>query len=237
MKTSFYEKLHDDFVMIRFLQDRSSFDQEKYDETVASVRKARKQINMHSTAIEKSVLLYCIDTLFEILDEGDPEKIYDFADAIHNIPDIYMQKRNLYSFRAEVKAFQKKYGKHYFPFINKVRPHFTKKAPKNKWEYFSRASDENFKILHPVGYKLLCVIGIVALMLPQIMYLIYVIAINPAPNEWTIMLGYIGAFAVGIGLFNIVAAWIHQYFGHLLTAVCLLGGTALIWLSMYLLYT
>ena len=74
-------------------------------------------------------------------------------------------------------------------------------------------------------------------MLPQIIYLIYVIAINPAPNEWTLMLGYVGTFIVGIGLFNIVAAWIDQYLGHLLTAVCLLGGTALTLFSMYLLYT
>ena len=51
------------------------------------------------------------------------------------------------------------------------------------------------------------------------------------------MLGYVGTFIVGIGLFNIVAAWIHQYLGHLLTAVCLLGGTALTLFSMYLLYT
>jgi hypothetical protein len=51
------------------------------------------------------------------------------------------------------------------------------------------------------------------------------------------ILGLIGSFTVGIGLFNIVAAWIHQYLGHLLTAICLLGGTALTLFSMYLLYT
>ena len=74
-------------------------------------------------------------------------------------------------------------------------------------------------------------------MLPQIIYLVYIIAINPAPNDGTIMLGYIGSFIVGIGLFNIVAAWIHQYLGHLLTVLCLLGGTALTLLSLHLLYT
>ena len=237
MKASFYKKLQDDFVMIRFMQYQDSFDQEKYDSTVLSIREARKKINMHSAPAEKNILLYCIDTLFEILNEGDKQKIFDFADAIHNIPEIYMQKRNLYSFRRELKAFQKKYGKHYFAFINGVKPHFTKKAPENKWEYFSAASDEDFKRLHPVGYKWLCGIGITALMLPQIIYLAYCLFINPAPNEWTLMLGYVGTFIVGIGLFNIVAAWIHQYLGHLLTAVCLLGGTALTLFSMYLLYT
>ena len=76
---------------------------------------------MHSAPSEKNILLYCIDTLFEILNEGDKQKNFDFADAIHNIPEIYMQKRNLYSFRKELKAFQKKYGKHYFAFINNER--------------------------------------------------------------------------------------------------------------------
>lgn len=237
MKASFYKKLQDDFVTIRFLKNQDSLDQERYDLAVLSVREARKKIKMHSGASEKEILLYCIDTLFEILNEGDKQKIFDFIDAIHNIPEVYMQKRNLYSLRKELKAFQKKYGKHYFLFINEVKPHFTKKAPKNKWDYFSADSDEDFKRLHPLGYKCLCVIGIIALMLPQIIYFIYATAINPAPNEWPIMLGYVGTFIVGIGLFNIVAAWIHQYLGHLLTAVCLLGGTALTLFSLYLLYT
>ena len=237
MKASFYKKLQDDFVAIRFLQYPSEFDQEKYDAAILSIRDARKKITLHSAPAEKRILLYCIDTLLAILNEGDTQKIFDFADAIHNIPEIYMQKRNLYSFRRELKAFQKKYGKKYFPFIDEVKPHFTKKAPKNKWEYFSPASDEDFKRLHPVGYKVLCLIGITALMLPQIVYIVYCLLINPAPNEWTLMLGYVGTFVIGIGLFNIVAAWIHQYLGHLLTAVCLLGGTALTLFSMYLLYT
>ena len=237
MKAYFYKKLQDDFVMIRHMQHPDCFDQERYDSTLLSIREARKKINMHSAPAERNILLYCIDTLFEILNEGDKQKIFDFADTIHNIPEIYMQKRNLYSFRKELKAFQKKYGKHYFAFINEVKPHFTKKAPKNKWEYFSAASDEDFKRLHPVGYKWLCGIGITALMLPQIIYLAYCLFINPAPDEWTLMLGYVGTFIVGIGLFNIVAGWIHQYLGHMLTAVCLLGGTALTLFSMYLLYT
>lgn len=132
MQASFYEKLQNNFIMIRFMQYPNSFDQEKYDLTVLSIREARDKINMNSAPDEKNILLYCIDTLFVILNEGDKQKIFDFADAIHNIPEIYMQKRNLYSFREEFKAFQKKYGKHYFAFINEVKPHFTKKASNTK---------------------------------------------------------------------------------------------------------
>ena len=246
MKASFYKKLQDDFVMIRFLQHQEAYEQEKYDTVVLSIRDARKKISMHSAPAEKKVLLYCIDTLFGILNENNKQKAFDFADAIHNIPEIYMQKRNLYSFRKELKAFQKKYGKQYFPFIDEVKPRFTPKAPRNKWEFFSAASDENFKKLHPVGYNVLCITGIAALLIPMTIYTAYVFFINPPMASDTrvsimdfiiSMLGFAGAFAVGVGLFNIVAAWIHQYLGHLLTAVCLLGGTALTLFSMFLLYT
>ena len=64
MKASFYKKLQDDFVMIRFIQYQESFEQEKYDSTVLSIREARKKINMQSSSAENNILLYCIDTLF-----------------------------------------------------------------------------------------------------------------------------------------------------------------------------
>lgn len=237
MKASFYKKLQSDFSVIRFLQYEGSFNLEEYKTAIESIKEARRKIKQHSAPGEKKILLYCIDTLFEVLSEGDTRKSYDFADAIHNIPEIYMQKRDLYSFRKELKSFQRKYGRQYFPFIDEVKPRFTKKAPKNKWKYFSASSDEDFKLLHPIGYKVLCAVGITVLMVPMIAYLAYVLYINPAPNEWFILLGQVGAFIVGVGFFNIVAAWIHQYLGHLLTVICIVGGLALTLFSMHLLYT
>ena len=245
MKKDFYEKLQYDFAMIRFLQDEKSYTQEQYDSTILSIKAAREKIRMHSPAFEKRVLLYCIDTLFVILNEGEKQKIFDFTDAIHNIPEIYMQKRNLYSFRKELKGFQKKYGKEYFPFIDKIKPYFSKKAPQNKWTFFSPTSDEEFKKMHPTGYVVLVIIGLVAFLLPFILYGVYLFLNPPIPMDEPIsagifmifMLGMVGTFTIGTGLFNIVAAWIHQYLGHLLTAVCWLFGTALTLLSLYLLYS
>ena len=127
--------------------------------------------------------------------------------------------------------------KHYFPFIDEVKPHFTKKAPKNKWEYFLPESDEEFKRLHPVGYKFLVAAGLTVLFVPMLLYMAVVIFIDPAPNEWPVVLGLAGAFIVGTGFFNIVAAIIHQYLGHLFTAVCLLGGSGIVALALFMLYT
>lgn len=236
MKASFYKNLQNNFITIYSSQPPNTNDQEKYVTAISSIKEARRKINMYSAPDEKKILLYCIDTLFEILNEGDEKKLFAYTGVIRNIPEIYMQKRNLYSFRQEIRAFQRKYGKHYFTFIDEIKPHFTKKAPQNKWEYFSPSADVDFKLLHPMGYKIFCLMGVAALMLPQILYMAYCLFINPAPNEWPQILGVIGTFIMGVGLFNIVAAWIHQYLGHLLTAVCLLGGAALTALSLYLLY-
>lgn len=236
MKESFYKKLQDDFAAFCSLQNEDSYDQLKYGATIISIKEARKKISMHSAPAEKEILIYCIDTLFELLDEGNKQKISDFADAACNIPEIYMNNRNLYSLRKKLKAFQRKYGENYFYFMDKVKPHFSTKAPRNKWDYFSAASDEDFRKLHPEWYKLLRFIGIAVLMLPQIVYMLYCFLINPAPEDWAIVLGYIGTFVIGIGLFNIVAAWMHQYLGHILTVVCLAGGAALTLISMQALY-
>ena len=74
-------------------------------------------------------------------------------------------------------------------------------------------------------------------MLPSIIYIAYCLFINPAPDEWWLILGVVGTFIIGVGLFNIVAAWIHQYLGHMLTLLCLLGGLVITVISLFLLYT
>ena len=201
------------------------------------IRFSKKQIEKKSDADEKRLLLYCIDALSDIIEEGIAEKIFDFADIIHNIPDIFLGERSIDSFRKEIKAFREKYGTSYFPDIHhKIFPSFPRKAPANAIRFFHPGSDEDFRKLHPRGYWALVVCGLTALMLPVIVFLVYVLAINPAPNRWTILIGWIGAFIFGVGLFNIVAAWIHQYLGHKVTVACLLIGAALIALGLFLLY-
>ena len=190
--------------------------------------------------------MYCINTLLEIIDENNEKKIFDFADTIHNMPEICLGKCNIYSFAQEITEFQKMYGKGYFPTFKKIKPKFQRKAPKNKWDYFSAKSDESFKKLHPIGYVCLVCIGIIALLLPFIIYSIYIFLVHPPmPLDAAIppsvfiafILGLVGNFAVGIGLFNLVAAWIHQYLGHFLTLICIFGGGILTALSLVLLYT
>ena len=102
--------------------------------------------------------------------------------------------------------------------------------PKGSSAYFSAASDYEFKEKHPIGYGFLVLLGIVALLLPVVLYLIFVIPYDI--NSAWIMLGWVGAFIVGIGLFNFVAIIIKQYLGHLVSILSFIIGSLLIGISL-----
>ena len=115
-----------------------------------------------------------------------------------------------------------------------VRPVFYWRFPKEQAGFWAtRSSDVSFRAAHPKLYVLLVCLGIFVLLLPLIPMIFLIPAGTPA-NGWVILL-LIGCFTVGTGLFNIVAAWMHQYLGHWFTLGCLvLGGLmmALGWILM-----
>jgi hypothetical protein len=235
MKETFYHNLKENFAKIRFLFSSNCLDYNKIDAVVGDLKFSRKQIEKYGNKRVRTLLLYCIDTLFKVIEEGDQDKIYNFADLIHNMPDIFLGKRNFYSFRKEIKYFNEKYHEDCFDDMTKIYPYFSKKAPKNAFEFFSPKSDEDFKVQHPIGYWILVASGIVALVLPLFFYTIYISVFNEAQSVggWP-LLAIVGCIVMGVGLFNIVAAFIHQYLGHKLTAICLLGGGTVVALSIFM---
>ncbi|MBQ9112305.1 MAG: hypothetical protein IJY08_01870 [Clostridia bacterium] len=235
MDKSFHEKLQHNFTVIRSLYSSENIDSGKLRAVLDDLRYAKKQIEKKATKQERKLLLYCIDTMLHIIDEESNAKIFDFADIVHDIPQIFTDRRELGSLRGKIKKFKKKYGDGYFSDIDDIFPRFTKKAPENILKFFSPSSDTEFKEKHPVGYWVLCAIGITALVLPLFLYII-LIQVFDAPNSGWIMLGVAGCFIIGIGLFNIVAAFIRQYLGHALTVGCFLGGGLLVYLSVQLLF-
>ena len=245
MSNSIFERLQQDFIKIRHLFSVDCDDKLLLEETLEDIKRIRAKIIKKDNVEDKRLILYCINTLLEIIGENNEKKIFAFADTIHNMPEICLGKRNIYSFDKEIFAFQKKYGKEYFPDFKKAKPKFQRRAPKNKWEYFFAKSDESFKRLHPIGYVCLVCVGIIALMLPLIIYSRHIFFVHPprpmdaaisVTDSIALIFGLIGSFAVGIGLFNIVAAWIHQYLGHFLTFICIFSGGVLTAVSLFLLY-
>ena len=102
--------------------------------------------------------------------------------------------------------------------------------PKGAKRYFYAASDRQFKKKYPVGYGFLEVFGIVALLLPVVLYLFLILPV--APNDPWIIAGLVGTFLVGIGFFNFVAIIIGQYLGHLVSIISFIIGGMLIWVSL-----
>ncbi|MBQ2662229.1 MAG: hypothetical protein IJF80_06230 [Clostridia bacterium] len=107
------------------------------------------------------------------------------------------------------------------------------KPPKNYRYYFDPDSDAEFKAEHPIGYKFLLALGIVALVLPMYAFILCVGLLKGEGNGWEV-LGAIGGFIFGIGLFNFVAIIIKQYLGHWVSIICFLLGGGLMALSWFL---
>jgi len=117
-----------------------------------------------------------------------------------------------------------------------IKPVFNRKLPKNAASFFSRDSDIRFQLEHPKAYPLLEFIGGTALLLPMLVLIAITQFVIPAPNSPWLMLGCLGSFVLGVGLFNIVAAWLHQYLGHAVTVSCLLTGAAMVAVSCLIMY-
>ncbi len=63
----------------------------------------------------RDALIYYIDTLLRLIKTADRQKAYDFADTVHNLPEICTGSRIITSFTYEVDNFRTLYGNEYFP--------------------------------------------------------------------------------------------------------------------------
>lgn len=113
-----YHGLQDCFIKIRYCSFPDSFDQVLFERTVKQIKIYERYITDNQLQGEHQILLYCIKTLLLIIAENDKKKINDFADAIHNIPEIYLGKRDFDSFSFETREFCDKHGKEYFEEIS-----------------------------------------------------------------------------------------------------------------------
>lgn len=114
-----------------------------------------------------------------------------------------------------------------------VRPVYSWRFPRGEAAYWATPySDVSFQAAHPRLYVLLVVLGIFVLLLPAVAFVVLAGLVLPGAmdNGW-VLLGFTGGFVAGIGLFNLVAAWMHQYLGHWFTLGCLLVGGVLMAVS------
>ncbi|MBQ5320845.1 MAG: hypothetical protein J6K88_02105 [Oscillospiraceae bacterium] len=108
-----YEKLQNALIEIRYLYSENYFDELRFQIIKSNIENIREVLENESNK-NNYILIYCIDNLFKIINENNIQKTFDFADMIHNMPEICMGKRNLKSFQAEIKTFNKKHNSKYF---------------------------------------------------------------------------------------------------------------------------
>ena len=116
----FYNEIKSIFVAIRFAYSRKVGNKKNranliyYQNALSSFY---HELKLHSKENHNHVLVYCIDTLFEIMGEGNCTKINAFADVIHNMPEICQHVRQIDSFSDNILSFQNQYGRNYFRFL------------------------------------------------------------------------------------------------------------------------
>ncbi len=107
------------------------------------------------------------------------------------------------------------------------KPRFPARLPENWKTFFDPRSDDALKRKNPRKFMRIQLIGVAALCAPMILYLYLTLAVFAVPDSAWILTGLAGAFGFGIGLFNIVSAYVGQYMGHKVTAISLIGGVLL----------
>ena len=218
-----YINLQQTLIKLRALFSSPDANANKLDAILGDLRFARKQIAKHAKRRPKKILVYAIDTLFEMIEEGNREKIRDFADLIHNMPEIALKKRNFRSFAREISAFNNKYEEFCFGDINTIHIQI------------SKVSFENLRKSAKHRFPLILTFAISLFLLPLICSIFYISSLSDTNNiSGFPVLTVLGALVIGVGLSNIPIAFFFQYSGRKVTVPCLLIGGATIAISVFM---
>ena len=98
--------------------------------------------------------------------------------------------------------------------------------------YYEDDADEALSVAHPLLYRAFLLLGMLLFIGSVVGYGFLAGALSLS-SGW-LVLGYLGAAALGAGLFSLLLAWVRQYLGHLPTALLLGGGALIALLSLVL---
>ncbi|MBQ9756794.1 MAG: hypothetical protein IJW15_00030 [Clostridia bacterium] len=170
-------------------------------------------------------------------DEYEKE-VFEFADKVEkfyksctpkDVPQDDFDRKGYLSFWTE--WYKRRYSDK--TIAKQIKPDFYKKHPKDIRQHM-RAIE--FEEKHPQMYKALQLIGIFVMILPSLAYILLETRFFDAPNSPLLLLGWAGAFCVGIAAFGVVAAWMKQYPGHVFTVTCCCLGVFLVVVSHIFLF-
>ncbi len=134
MEAYLYEKLHMDFVRLRYLTSGMDENAEAFDETIAALERTLPLIERFGTEDERNVLGYAVRTaaslgmaaraqyphrcsLFRRRRHGEAvTRLNCFCDAVHNLCELFTEdtwEKDAY-YRTFLAPFRKRYGDVYF---------------------------------------------------------------------------------------------------------------------------
>ena len=141
------------------------------------------------------------------------------ADFVRKCLIPLREKHEIALFEAEEKAFLSVPSR---PF------RFSPSFHSREGRYYEDDADEALKLAHPVLYALFVILGMLLFAGSIVGFgLLSGLALSLS-SPWLI-LGYLGAAALGIGLYSLFMAFAHQYMGHALTLFLLtFGGVSIL---------
>ena len=102
-------------LLVEIRSNVNSKDTEKLKSSLEQMKELQSLVNHCSIGVQKDILLYCFSQLSDMVSINDYQKVHDFADAVHNLPEIFYREYNLNVFwNLYINPFIKKYGKQYF---------------------------------------------------------------------------------------------------------------------------
>jgi hypothetical protein len=105
--------IEDLFVSIRFSAWQK--DDNLLKDSLPIIEEKRALVNHFGNALQKMIFTYCFDNLKVSIESQQYEFTADFADAVHNLPEIFYKEYNLSSYwKVYIKPLRNKHGTHLF---------------------------------------------------------------------------------------------------------------------------
>ena len=136
--------------------------------------------------------------------------------------------------------FRDRHGEEYFaeleeeflggaPTALRLSPSFERREGR----YYEDDADEALKLAHPVLYYVFSALGALLFLGFVIGFGLVTRLVIGVSSPWLVM-GYLGAAALSIGVYSLAMTLVRQYMGHFLTVLLSAGGALLIALSLFL---
>lgn len=109
--------LQDLFVNIRFHAGQK--DAQMIAQDYERIKQQQALVEKLSEGIQKELFTYCCINLSEMIEESNYQLAEDFADAVHNLPEVFMSPYDLKRYwKTYIKPLNNKYKQKYFEQFN-----------------------------------------------------------------------------------------------------------------------